>query len=164
MTEEVCLNYRHYLTDDIQVKDEDGNVVIKPRLTGETPMNYFSRFRTMMGDAKKQGYFQQNPAEDIKSKMGRENKPKDTLTYEEFEILGTVPCPNPYVKQAFLFCMLTGIRGEAARALTWEDINIEEEYMSVIQGKTGKKVDVPLLEQAVRFIPKRRGEDKEKVT
>jgi integrase len=35
--------------------------------------------------------------------------------------------------------------------------------MSVIQGKTGNKVDVPLLPQAMAFLPKQRGEKQEKV-
>jgi integrase len=126
-------------------------------------MNYFSRFKKMMRAAKKAGYFQENPAEDVAAKKGRENKLKDILTPEEFDILAMTVCPNPYISQAFLFCMLTGIRGESARALTWGDIYQAEQYMSVIQGKTGNKVDVPLLPQAMAFLPKQRGEKQEKV-
>ena len=59
--------------------------------------------------------------------------------------------------------MLTGIRGESVRALEWGDIYEAEQYISVIQGKTGNKVEVPLLPQAIAFLPRNRGEKHEKV-
>ena len=153
ITEEVCLRFRQYLTDDIRVRTKTGEVQTKPRLTGDTPMNYYSRFRKMMDSATKEGYFQKDPAEDITARKGRENKLKEILNPDEFDILVETICPNPYISQAFLFCMLTGIRGESVRALEWGDIYEAEKYMSVIQGKTGNKVEIPLLPQAMAFLP-----------
>ena len=163
ITDEVCLRFRQYLTDDVRVRTKTGEVQIKPRLTGDTPMNYYSRFRKMMESATKGGYFSKNPVEDIVAKKGRENKLKEILTPDEFDILVKTVCANPYISQAFLFCMLTGIRGESVRALEWGDIYEAEQYMSVIQGKTGNKVEVPLLPQAIAFLPRKRGEKHEKV-
>lgn len=162
ITEETCLRFRQYLTDDIRLTTETGDVIIRPRLTGDTPMNYFSRFRKMMKAAQKAGYFKEDHVESIRAKKGRENKLKDILTKADFDQLTQTPCLNPDIRRAFLFCCLTGIRGESVRALIWGDIYENAQYMTVIQGKTGNKVEVPILPQARLFLPniKRGKEDK----
>ena len=35
INEEVCLRFRRYLTDDVRVKTKTGEVIVRPRLTGE---------------------------------------------------------------------------------------------------------------------------------
>ena len=56
ITEDLCVRFRNYLLK---------------RFNGETPMNYFSEFNRMVHAAYKQGYFRQNPAEDVKAKPGK---------------------------------------------------------------------------------------------
>ncbi len=53
VTEELCLRFRKYLQD---------------HLNGETPANYFARFKQVIKAATKQGYFRINPCLDILGK------------------------------------------------------------------------------------------------
>lgn len=148
MDEELCLQFRTYLLD---------------HLTGDTPMNYYSRFKKMLSAATKAGYFKENPSDEIKPKKGKENKPKDVLTAEEVGHLLKVPSPHPGIRRAFAFALFTGVRGEAVRALTWADVSLDKGHISILQGKTGKRVDVPLLDDAVALLPEERGPMHEKV-
>ncbi len=50
ITEEFCKRFRKYLLDN---------------LTGETPQNYFARFKWVIDAATKDKYFHQNPTEDV---------------------------------------------------------------------------------------------------
>ncbi len=148
ITEGVCKDFRDCLCK---------------RFNGETPMNYFSRFKEAMRNATKVGYFHTNPCEDISPKKGKDTKQKDILDMDEFDTLMKTPCSNPAIKQAFLFCMLTGIRGQSVRALRWKDIKADKEHMSIVQGKTGNRVDVPILPDARKFLPKEKGNDEDLV-
>jgi Phage integrase SAM-like domain len=53
ITEQVCRNFRSYLLG---------------KYNGEAPANYFSEFKEVLKNAKKAGYFVENPAADVASK------------------------------------------------------------------------------------------------
>lgn len=150
VTEDMCSKFQEYLTK---------------HHTGDTPMNYFSRFKRMIRAATKEGYFKMNPCEDVKAKKGKKNQSKDVLEKDEFEHLCTVPCENPEVKKAFLFSFLTGLRGQTLRELTWGQLKQSKNgpYISFVRGKTGNTAEVPLLKEAMAFLPQQREEDKERV-
>jgi integrase/recombinase XerD len=150
VTEELCEKFRDWL-----VKNH----------TGETPANYFRRFKKMIRSATKRGYFRIDPCQDVQQKKGAENPKKDVLTVEEFRLLWKAPCHNPEVKKAFLFSYLTGLRGQALFSLTWGDIKESEygPYISIIQDKTQRIVDVPLIQEALAILPHQRGGKDENV-
>jgi len=54
ITQNLCENYRAYLLS---------------KYNGETPANYFSEFKRVMKAGKKAGYFVENPAAEIVSRM-----------------------------------------------------------------------------------------------
>jgi hypothetical protein len=64
ITENLCERFRNYLLDN---------------LSGETPADYFMRFKRMIRAATKDGYFRTNPAEDVTAKAKPSGK-KDILS------------------------------------------------------------------------------------
>jgi len=68
------------------------------RFNGDTPANYFSRFKKVIKAATKQGYFRINPAEDLAAKGNRNKARKDHLESAEYIRLLETPCLNNEVK------------------------------------------------------------------
>jgi len=69
ITENLCFRFRQYLLD---------------HFTGDTPMNYFARFKKVLKAATKEGYFRVNPVEDIKGKANASKALKENLEIEEY--------------------------------------------------------------------------------
>lgn len=126
ITENLCERFRQYLLDT---------------LGGETPGNYFMRFKRVLKAAKKAGYFRENPCEDIKAKA-HPSAVKDTLTVEEFHILLNSHCQNYEVKKAAVCSMYTGFRWCDIKTLRWE--RVKEETIVLKQNKTGVPLQIPL--------------------
>jgi len=95
VTEELCLRFRKHLLD---------------HLNGETPANYFARFKQVIKAATKQGYFRINPCADIPVKARKNKRRKNHLEVEEYIQLLNTPCLNDTVRDAFIFCCYTGLR------------------------------------------------------
>jgi len=89
---------------------------------GDTPANYFSRFKKVIKAATKQGYFRINPAEDLAAKGNRNKARKDHLESAEYIRLLETPCLNSEVKAAFIFCCYTGLRWCDIKSLQWKHI------------------------------------------
>ena len=84
ISETLCEGFRNYLLKN---------------LNGETPANYFMRFKRVIKGAKKDGYFKYNPAEDIVAKSNKNKKIKEILTEEDYIKLMKTPCTNYEVKK-----------------------------------------------------------------
>ena len=115
------------------------------------------RFKRVLKAAKKDGYFETNPAEDLAAKMAKKRKVKEILSEQEYQKLMQTPCTNHEVKKAFVFSLYTGLRWVDVKALKWE--NIQKEYVVVHQRKTGVSLELPLHEIATRILgnPKNEG-------
>ena len=108
------------------------------------------RFKRVLKAAKKDGYFKNNPAEDLAAKIGKKRKVKEILTEQEYQKLMQTPCTNHEVKKAFVFSLYTGLRWVDVNALKWE--NIQKDYVVVHQRKTGVSLELPLHEIATRIL------------
>lgn len=95
INEILCERFRNYLI---------------AKLNGETPANYFSRFKRVMEAATKDGYFKISPAIALASKAKSNTKVKDILEADEYNKLMNTPCINYEVKKAFVFSLYTGFR------------------------------------------------------
>lgn len=135
ITETLCERFRAYLLQ---------------RFNGETPSGYFMRFKRVLKAAKKEGYFKNNPAEDLVAKTGQKKKIKQILTEHEYQKLMQTPCINHEVKKAFVFSLYTGLRWVDIKGLRWE--NIQKEYVIVHQRKTGVFLELPLHQIATRVL------------
>ncbi|HUZ57467.1 MAG TPA: phage integrase SAM-like domain-containing protein, partial [Hanamia sp.] len=95
INENLCEQFRSYLLAN---------------LNGETPANYFSRFKRVLEAATKNGYFKRSPASDLASIAKSNKRVKEILEADEYKKLMNTPCLNYEVKKAFVFSLYTGFR------------------------------------------------------
>ena len=127
ITEKLCRKFQEYLLE---------------KHHGETPSGYFMRFKRVLKKATKEGYFRQNPSEELPAKVGGNKKLKEILTAEEYSMLMHTPCLNYEVKKAFVFSLYTGLRWVDVKSLTWS--MIKNNSVSIIQNKTKIPLVIPL--------------------
>jgi integrase len=121
ITENLCERYRKYLLDNFN---------------GDTPANYFSRFKRVIKAATKEGYFRINPAEDVASKCNKNHKRKENLEVDEYIALLNTPCINYDLREAFILCCYTGLRWCDVKPLKWEHFRKDELIFLINQEKT----------------------------
>lgn len=114
------------------------------KFRGETPLNYYSRFKWAINAATSDGYFLKNPTEKISSKSNPSARLKDNLEADEYLQLLDWPCANQEVRAAFIFCCYTGLRWVDVKKLTWGDIKDNVLVTRIIQAKTGQPVILTL--------------------
>lgn len=126
ITENLCKRFRQYLLD---------------KFTGDTPANYYARFKRVTKAATKDGYYRYDPADDIKTKSNPSKKLKEVLEVEDYLALLRTPCLNEEVREAFIFCCYTGLRYVDVYGLKWEQIKGDQLITRIIQSKTGHPVN-----------------------
>jgi integrase len=139
ITENFCKRFRQYLLD---------------KFTGETPGNYYARFKWAVNAAHSDGYFQKNPTENVNSKSNPSTRLKENLEVDEYLALLGTPCLNEEVKSAFVFCCYTGLRWVDVKRLEWTDIKGNVLTTRIIQKKTGQPVTLTLHPIAKSTIEK----------
>jgi integrase/recombinase XerD len=134
ITEELVTRFRTYLIRNYH---------------GETPANYFSRFKQMLTAATKAGYFRVSPALNVKGKKNP-STPKDIVSEDEYIKLVQAPCSNDEVKRAFMFCLYTGLRFCDVKRITYKEV--QGNVLRFSQKKTSVAVPVPLHPIAITLI------------
>ena len=120
LTPELCKKYVEYM---------------QKGLNGETPYNYFTKFKRVVRKAQKEKLLIDNPTEDIKV-IRDEGLKKDILNFSEIQTLANAYCGNPDVKRAFLFCLNTGLRWIDVNELTYKNIDFASQRLKFTQEKT----------------------------
>lgn len=141
ITEDFCKRFRKYLLDC---------------LTGETPQNYFSRFKWVIYAATKDKYFHENPAEDVSATANPSVNLKEIIEADEYIKLINSPCSNEEVKFAFIFCLYTGLRWADISRMEWSDIKEDKLVTRIIQRKTGRPVILTLHLTAQKILKNQR--------
>ena len=140
ITENFCKRFRRYLLDT---------------LTGETPANYFARFKWVVEAATKDGYFRNDPTDNISAVPNPSVALKENLEVDDYMILLNTPWTNEEVSEAFIFCCYTGLRWVDVKALNWEDMKGNTLITRIIQKKTGRPVTLTLHPIAKSILEKR---------
>lgn len=132
-------NFMHYLND------ESG-------LNGETPHNYFTRFKKILKDAEVKGLLRDNPARNIKfqKKTNSDELKKQVLTSEELQILANTNCGNEELKKAFFFACYTGLGYAEIKKLKWA--NIKNNRLNTRREKTNQKIEIKLKDNLLNLI------------
>ncbi|HMC86865.1 MAG TPA: site-specific integrase [Chitinophagaceae bacterium] len=141
INENLCKRFRQYLLD---------------RYNGDTPANYYARFKWVIKAATKDGYYRYNPAEDIKTKSNPSKIIKANLEVDEYLKLLDTPCLNEDVKDGFIFSCYTGLLYVDANELKWVDIKGEILFTRIVQTKTGKPITLTLHPIAKTILEKRK--------
>lgn len=119
VNEELVKDFKRYLLEN---------------LNGETPSNYFTKFKKLCKQATKERLFDVSPADEITV-----NRPggvrKEILSFKEIALIANTHCGNDEVKQAFLFCLNTGLRHVDVRSLQWSHIDLEAGQIRKSQSK-----------------------------
>lgn len=140
ISENFCKRFRRYLLD---------------KLTGETPANYFARFKWVIDAATSDGYFIKNPTANIPAVSNPSVALKEHLEVDEYLALLNTPWTNEEVSQAFIFSCYTGLRWVDVKLLNWNDIKGNTLVTRIIQKKTGRPVTLTLHPIAKSILQKR---------
>jgi len=139
ITSSVMYGYKDYLTGECG-------------LTGETPHNYFTRFKKILKSAELKGLLIKNPTKDIKFRktIGDSVLKKQILTTDELQTLAKTKCGNEETKRAFLFACYTGLGLAEIKLLTWKNVVNGKLYTN--REKTKQKVEIKLKEGVLKLI------------
>jgi integrase len=141
ITENFCKRFRQYLLD---------------KYNGETPGNYYSRFKWVVSAAKSDGYFINNPTEKIVAKSNPSTTLKENLEVEDYLQLLNTPCLNEEIQAAFLFSCYTGLRWIDVKKMEWKDIEDGILTTRIIQAKTGRLITLSLHEIAKGILERQK--------
>jgi len=114
------------------------------KFNGDTPSNYYSRFKWVIKAATTDKYFITNPTGEVAAQSNPSKKLEENLEVDDYISLLTTPCRNQQVKLAFLFSCYTGLRWVDVKAMEWKDISKSKLTTRLIQKKTGRPVILTL--------------------
>lgn len=122
----------------------------KSGLRGETPQDYFKRFKYIIKRAKQESLLTTLPTDNIRVRTPRNQLNKKILTIDELRILSQTSCVNSEVKRAFLFACFTGLGSKELRQLKW--IHIEGELINTQRAKNGQQIINKLPPSAINQL------------
>lgn len=161
---EACLNmFKAYLKEaqikTLLAKELDENIVnefknyLTEKLNGESPANYFKKFKLVIKQAVRKNIMSKNPALEISiSTKAKQGIKKQVLTNEEIQLLVKTPMTNNEVKSAFIFSLYTGLRFSDIQHLKWNDIDLNNKTLHIKQMKTGEEVNMNLHPTALKVL------------
>lgn len=122
-------------------------------LSGETPYDYWKRFKGVIKQAKTEGILIKNPCEDITFKGYQKFNTqlrKQVLTADELQLLAKEDCGNKEVKRAFIFACFTGLGIAEIRKLKWS--KIVNGKIKIYREKNGQQIINDLPEAAINVL------------
>ena len=142
ITPTLMTGYMNYLND------ESG-------LNGESPHNYFTRFKKILRAAKDNGLINEMPTKDIKfrRKVQRNELRKQILTTDELKLLSKTECGNDELRKAFLFSCFTGLGYAEIKKLKWE--NIVKNRLVTRREKTNQAINVKIKDSILSLLGER---------
>lgn len=129
----------------------DFKIYLEQKLNGESPANYFKKFKMVIKAGMRKKIFLSNPAENITIKK-KDSIKKEVLTNEDIQLLASTPITNNEVKRAFLFSLYTGLRYSDIINLKWQNIDYKNGILKTIQEKTKEQVIIELHQTALQIL------------
>lgn len=155
--ESFCNEFKKYLLQSPSKRSSQA------RLSQNTALSYFSKFRFALKQAYKEGYLKTDLDKKIKGIKPGETE-RQFLTLEELQKLVYTDCSIPVLKQAALFSSLTGLRHSDIEKLVWNEIQHSHQegyYIRFRQKKTKGTETLPISDQAYSLLGERgKGDDK----
>ena len=103
-------------------------------LNGNSPVNYFKKFKMCLSACVESGLILQNPASGIRLHQYNDVT-KEILSEKELTQLALTPCRSPEVKRAFLFSCMSGLRWCDVKLLCYRNIDFAQKRITLIQKK-----------------------------
>ncbi len=130
------------------------------KLTGETPYDYFKRFRAIINQASKESFLLEVPTAEIKIKKPESNLKKLVLTEDELRKLARIECGGFEVKRAFLFACFTGLGAAEMKELKWA--NVKNGRLNTKRSKNGNPIESKLGKTVISLLGEK-GPDNQKI-
>lgn len=132
-------------------------------LSRNSKVSYFNKLRACLNQAFEDRIISHNPLRGIEGFTPEEGT-RVYLTIEEVQLLAKTPCDYPFLKRAFLFSCLTGLRRSDVFKLTWGEVQQQSGFTRLIfrQKKTGSQEYLDITEQAATLMGER-GNDNDAV-
>lgn len=132
-------------------------------LSRNSKVSYFNKLRACLNQAFEERIIAHNPLRGIEGFKPEEGT-RMYLTIEEVRKLAQTDCDFPFLKKAFLFSCLTGLRRSDIYKLTWGEVQEQSGFTRIIfrQKKTGGQEYLDITPQAAMLMGER-GEDNEPV-
>ena len=128
-------------------------------LSGETPNNYFTRFKKIIRAAIDDNFVDKNILDNIKMKSPRDSVKKEILTIDEIKLLNQVYWGNEEVKNAFLFACFTGLGYAELKKISWNRVNLKEKTLIVFREKTKEQIVNTLHTSAIKILELQKAKD-----
>ena len=126
-------------------------------LKTNSQLAYFAKFRSLMKEAYKLKYINEDPCIFIKLPKAEETE-RSYLTLEELNAIVDTPCPVDSIKICFLFSCLTGLRRSDIMNLVWDQVSNLDGLARITfrQQKTKGLQYLDINEQAAQLMGERK--------
>ena len=172
----VVYHLRRYNPNDIQLSRIDKDYILgfldylktakqthtkkEKLLHVNTQVYYYKMLRYCLNYAVSEELISANPMNKIKNeeKPHKHRTEREYLTIDELRKLAQTPFYHGLLKKAFLFSCFCGLRHSDIIALTWGDIEMDDDgnaRLYIIQKKTKEAISLPLSQEAIKQLPKR---------
>jgi len=132
-------------------------------LSQNSQHSYYNKLKATLNQAFEEGIIPMSPALRVRAIKPEETK-REYLTLDELQKLVKEECRFPVLKNAFLFCCLTGIRWSDVNKLTWSDVREEGDgYRIIFRQKKTKSQEYLDIGVQAREIMGEKGELTERV-
>lgn len=156
-----CVEFIDHLTNGYKKKNG-------ATLTATSAAVYCGKFNAVLNKAERKGLIGKNPMRELEKdeKITAKSAARAYLEISEVKALIETDCKKKDVKRAFLFACFCGLRCSDIKNLTWGDLKTDGDKNNIIsikQQKTGTLLYLPLSSNALRWLPKERGAEKDNI-
>ena len=121
------------------------------KISPVTVNNRIKSLRSVFKDAERGGYLQENPVAFVdRLKVNVDKKEKKPFTVDELKLV--LSKANSEWKSMILFGVYTGQRLGDIIKLDWGKIDLEERVITIVTGKTGSRLRIPIAEPLYNHI------------
>jgi integrase len=121
------------------------------KLTAGTTNLALKILRMVFGQAKREGYITENPAENVDMINRREERvERRPFTLPELKRIYDIA--KDEWKGMIMFGLYTGQRMKDIATLTWQNLDLERNEMKIVTTKTGRRQIIPLAKPLVSYL------------
>lgn len=155
-------DYLENANKDAYKKKKEKNAPFTP-LSQNSKVSYFNKLRACINQAFEDRIIPTNPMRGVEG-FKQDETERAYLTLDEVKKLAATPCKYQFLKDAFLFSCLTGLRKSDIEKMTWGEVQKFGDYTRIVfkQKKTKAQEYLDIAKQAEKYMGER-GDDDAKV-
>lgn len=152
-------DYLENANKDAYKKKREKNAPFTP-LSQNSKVSYFNKLRACINQAFEDRIIPTNPMRGVEG-FKQDEPERAYLTLDEVKKLAATPCKYQFLKDAFLFSCLTGLRKSDIEKLTWGEVQKFGDYTRIVfkQKKTKGQEYLDIAKQAEQYMGERSADD-----